>query len=137
MQDQTKLDAYGEFGRTFGVLVQVLDDLDDLNLLQQSVAVRDLSKINRSLPIVYAMQVIPQPQRLQLQTNLHLAEHEPRIGQEVFAFVEETGAVFFLMTEIKRLREQALKNLADSGATGPAFDILASLITGLGAFSTE
>lgn len=123
---------YGEFGRTLGVLVQVLDDLEDLNLLQHPLKTKDLKKIGRSLPVVFAKDVISEPQHLQLMQNLALAEKDPDLGNEIFNYLEQIGAVFFLITEIKRLREHALESLAASGASGQARDMLEVMVKKLG-----
>lgn len=131
-QDQVQLPIYGEFGRTLGVLVQVLDDLEDLNLLQHPLKTKDLKKIGRSLPVVFAKDVISEPQHLQLMQNLALAEKDPDLGNEIFNYLEQIGAVFFLITEIKRLREHALESLAASGASGQARDMLEVMVKKLG-----
>ena len=111
-QDQDRIIAFGEFGQALGVLIQILDDLEDLQRLRDSSKVTNFGQITRSLPMVYALQVLPLLLRDKLLQTLRIAEKDPGIGQYVFDLIEKSGAVIFLLAEIEHYKSLALERLS-------------------------
>lgn len=131
-QDPERVAAFGEFGQALGVLIQILDDLEDLQWLRDSSKAINMDQITRSLPMVYALQVLPSLLRDQLMQTLKLAEKDPGAGQSVFDLIEKSGAVFFLLAEISRYRTLALDKLSLANPDSAAGEILKNLVNQIG-----
>ena len=135
LQDQEKLSVFGELGFNLGILVQVLDDLDDLNSLLQPEKSRENRLLPRSLPFVYAFQVLPFSKREQVMRFLECGEGDIQTGQDLFNLIEESGATIYLLAQIDRYRSLALERLSLVACDGPARAMLEKLIRQLGSIN--
>ena len=131
-RDPDRIAAFGEFGHAFGILIQILDDLEDLHWLRDPSKVTNLDQITRTLPMVYALHVLPSPLCDQLMQTLKVAEREPVAGQKVFDLIEKSGAVVFLLAETGRYRTLAVDKLSLSNPDGTAGEILKNLVNQIG-----
>lgn len=131
-RDMNRISAFGEFGHALGILIQILDDLEDMQMLRDSSKVTNFDQISRSLPMVYALQVLPSHFRDQLIQTLRIAEKDPGVGQNVFDLIEQSGSVIYLLAEIEHYKSEALEKLSMAAEIGKAQDILRNLVRQLG-----
>ena len=134
-RDHDRITAFGEFGQALGVLIQILDDLEDLHWLRDSSKVTNFDQISRSLPMVYALQVFPSSLRDQLVQALKIAEKDPGAGQDVFDLIEQSGSVIYLLAEIEHYKSLGLEKLSMVAENGEAQDILENLVRQLGSLN--
>jgi geranylgeranyl diphosphate synthase type I len=126
--DKNKLDNFGFFGNHLGVLIQVLDDLDDLHGLSAASLPEKGNGIFHSLPVVYALDVSPKPTHKRLKECLHEASHDPQASLEAYKIIENSGVVLYIMTEIEHHKKKAHECLGLANPRSPAGEQLVELI---------
>jgi geranylgeranyl pyrophosphate synthase len=127
-QDWTCLEGYAAFGHHLGLLVQVLDDLEDFNSPKGTDSIPDFSINSRSLPLAYALEVYPEEKSLRLRNELRVSFQDHQAAQKIWDLIEESGAGMYMLVEIERQRSQALEALRHVDPLEPAGEQLASLI---------
>ncbi len=96
------LNGFREFGQMLGELLQVADDVSGLRMLS------DLSAGHRwTLPLAYAMTVLPPIERASLQAHLKAAPMSLDTEEEARRCILESGAGLYLAVEAARRRRQA------------------------------
>jgi geranylgeranyl pyrophosphate synthase len=118
------IEYYGQYGRHLGLLMQILDDLEDLQFLTQPAVPVEMEKLTRSLPVIYTMQMISPAAKEQLQTHLLNAPNDPQAAADAAHMIEENGAVIYLLSEIERNKGLAVDHLTKARAQSPAREIL-------------
>jgi geranylgeranyl pyrophosphate synthase len=131
-KNRQNIESYAQFGKYLGLLIQILDDLEELKTLTSSVSADRVDKIRRSLPMVYALNVYPPSSKEKLGLYLREAVRDPGAAKQAFQMIEGSGAVIYLLTEIERHRDLAVKSLMAAHARQPARDILTSFVNQLG-----
>lgn len=126
-----KLDLFRQFGEQVGVLVQIMDDLEDVKSPSGEHPKFKKGDINRSLPIVYALEVLTKTEGQQLRDCLKSAWKDPTKAQEALELVDRSGAVLYILTEIEAHRERALAALWETDPQLEAGEHLASMVTDL------
>jgi geranylgeranyl pyrophosphate synthase len=130
--DNKHLDGYYHYGLHIGFLIQVLDDLEDFRAPYRADASRRYASLRRSLPVVYALQVYPQPVGNQLNEYLHAADADSQAFDQAYQLIEKSGAVIYLLTEIERHKVQAMAALEQADPQPPAAEIMRAFLAGLG-----
>lgn len=123
-----ELEAYRRFGKNLGVLVQIRDDLEDIYLLRGLLTARQLAKVRRSLPVVYALEVAPPEKRNEITENLQASLQDPQAAGQVLRLIDQCGAALYIKIEIARHREQALAALEQAVPQPPAGELLATFL---------
>jgi geranylgeranyl pyrophosphate synthase len=129
--DKDRLDNFAGFGNHLGVLIQVLDDLDDLRGLSVTSQPQKSSVLFHSLPVVYALDVSPPHIRNKLRECLLEASHDPGASHQAYELIEGSGVVFYIMTEIERHKQIATDCLSQVEPRSPAGEKLGELISRL------
>lgn len=132
VQDAEIINAFGEFGQALGILIQILDDLEDLNGLVNNHLPTKFSLLSRSLPLVYALNVLPKTERELVRQILESHQSTTQDGMRLFEIVEESGAVLYLLAEIDHYRSFALEKLTQAVPAEPAREALEKLTRGIG-----
>ena len=126
--DPDTLLVYSQFGYHIGLLIQITDDLEDVFPPQGTGIHGQRSQFSRSLPVVYALDVLPQQQREQLELCLQVAPTNAEAAQEAVSLVDQSNAAAYVMIEIERHKLEALQNLERAKPHSPAGDALARMI---------
>jgi geranylgeranyl pyrophosphate synthase len=122
-QDETKLEKAHELGYYLGMLIQVQDDLADL-WPQQNKASDLHDRKGWSLPIAYAMTVLPPAAQQQLRHYLHQASEDTEAESAARELIVSSGAGLFLALKAKTCRlqaEAAVRQLTDDEVYGEKF----------------
>jgi geranylgeranyl pyrophosphate synthase len=90
----------GEFGELLGVLIQVLDDLEDFSELKQISQPMHQLNLVHSLPIVYALEVLPEQESGSLLALLDEPGSQEN-NEKVLSILDECGAGIFLLAQIQ------------------------------------
>lgn len=132
LKDPAQLDAYETFGSEIGLLVQVLDDLEEYQKQNDRQLPRLLSSGNkRSLPIVYALNMYPSSKQRLLLNSLNRAPQDHQMAQDAWNLIEASGAGLYVKIEIDRHHQKALDALDLAHPLSPARDELYSLVNAL------
>jgi geranylgeranyl pyrophosphate synthase len=103
-----------------------------MNLLTTGQPLRNLPEFFRTLPVLYALDVLPASQRERLRLLLSRAPDDPETARSAFQMIEECGAGLYLSTEIRRHKEKAASALKQADPISPAADALVSYLSDLG-----
>ena len=130
--DQRILGNFSRFGHHLGVLIQILDDLEDIQNLSGITLAEKSTGIFRSLPVAYTMDVSPPAVQIRLKECLSISSRDPQASQEAFELIEQSGVVLYLVTEIERHKQLANDYLERIGPPSSATEALAEFIRRLG-----
>jgi hypothetical protein len=129
--DPTILEGYRLFGQNLGILKQIKDDMEEVLLLNPSNVPQrseQLVKIRRSLPIVYALEVIPPDQKVWLIECLDNAPQNQESADEIVKLLDHCGAALYVSSEIHRYRNDALTALQRVSPLEPYHQFLIDLL---------
>jgi len=126
-----KLDNYYQFGEQVGILVQIMDDLEEVRRPDSELHKVLKPDIGRSLPVVYAREVLPEPERQGLRACLGSAWQDPVRARQALDLIDHSGAVLYTLTEIEAHRERALAALQETSPQQEAGKLLVSMVTEL------
>ncbi len=134
--DDERLLGFESFGHHFGMLIQLLDDLQDFQELQKDTG-RSIEpkSILRSFASAYAMDVFIGQERARLAGLLdQLASDsavKPQLETEILEMIERSGAALYLAIEVERHRSLALAALEQAQPAIPERDQLIALLPDL------
>lgn len=131
-KDEPRINHFGQFGAHLGLLMQILDDLEDLQFLTQPAAPISMQKLRRSLPVIYTLQMVPPEVKERLLASLQYAASNARAAEVSSQIIEASGAVIYLLSEIERHKKLAADQLTHANAQSPAREILFDYLERLG-----
>ncbi|HEX6291571.1 MAG TPA: polyprenyl synthetase family protein [Herpetosiphonaceae bacterium] len=121
------VDQLSEFGQTLGVLIQIGDDIDGLWAKHGQAS--DLLAGDRwTLPVAYAMSVLPAAERERLHRLLRATGTDSGAEAEARSQIVAAGAILYLTTEARRLHRQAHAALLQAVPRSAASDGLLRLL---------
>ncbi|MDO4435565.1 MAG: polyprenyl synthetase family protein [Cardiobacteriaceae bacterium] len=104
--------ALRDYGRLLGMSFQIMDDLLDYTGDPEKIGKAlgdDLAEGKPTLPLIRALNVLPEPKRLRLQSIIEQGEREAM--SEVLALLAETDALDYSLQTAKRLAQEAIQSL--------------------------
>ena len=122
------LDGFSQFGEHVGLLVQILDDLEEFRDLEILLRRGDQDSLSHALPIIYVREVCPSTVKDQLDDLLVQSGSVPGAIEKLYQLVESSGGVLYLLTELEKHRILAQEGLERAGAVQPAKQKLLSLL---------
>lgn len=130
-QDDAVLQAYGQYGLHLGLLIQIKDDLDDIRSPGNGKAPGQKPQLTGSLPYVYALEVLPQRQKMELEKAALRASQNSRAARRVIELIDESGASLYLKVEMNRCRSEALMALSRAFPQPGPGEVLSALVQSL------
>ncbi len=128
IKDEIILDAYAKFGCHLGLLVQIKDDLDEVSISRQTAVPGQKLQFKRSLPVVYALEVLPPEQSVLFQEYLRNAPSDPDAANNAIETLDAAGAAEYIRIEIERHKRLAWEALEIAQTNPSERDILAKYI---------
>jgi geranylgeranyl pyrophosphate synthase len=122
------LEGYSQFGEHAGLLVQILDDLEELRDLEKGLLQGGLAGLSHALPVIYVREVCPAPVKARFDDLLSRSALNPGDAREILEIVESSGGALYLLSELERHHNLALEGLQRSGAIQPAQGRLVALL---------
>jgi geranylgeranyl pyrophosphate synthase len=122
------LTEYAQYGHHLGLLIQITDELEDVRPSPESVNPGQRQSFVRSLPVVYALEVLPAAQAERLSSLLPLVKTNPEVALEALELVDQSRASAYLLTMIELHKKNALVALEKVNARTPAKEQLIDLI---------
>jgi geranylgeranyl pyrophosphate synthase len=127
-----KLDFYNSFGLHLGILIQIMDDLEDWHaVIHHHESQPIVDRISNTLPIIYANEVLPEKELETLNGLISGSREDERRLSDLIELVDDTGASVYILAEMQKqfeLAEQALNStVGEEEATGLLHYLLDSL----------
>lgn len=129
--DREILHGYGTYGLHMGLLIQVMDDLDDVRRLRGLLPARQKKKIQASLPYIYAIEMNPANTRERLASSLAATDQSQQAVDDLVSQLDECGAALYVSAEMEHQRLTALQGLERAAPASPAKEALVRLISDL------
>jgi geranylgeranyl diphosphate synthase type I len=118
--DRDVIEAYRGFGWSLGIAFQLNDDL--LGIWGDAQATgkepSDLAKHKKTLPVIYALERAPAPDRERLRAILNLAEPSSVEIAEGRAILDGCGAREYTRERARAERDEALRRIESAGVVG-------------------
>ena len=125
------IEGLGQFGLHLGLLLQILDDLQDFKELSESHRLANPRSLSRSLPAVYMREVGSPQARERFDALLPQAHANPAAVAELVEIIEQNGGVLYLLIELEKHYDLALAGLDAAGAPSLAREALVSALNQL------
>lgn len=129
--DKAVIGFYGTFGRHLGLLLQIMDDLDDWHTCKVSDQVWDLKWLSKSLPATYACEVLPEKKVNELRNCLDQRMNDSDSVTDALYLIADSGAELYLYTEIEKNYTLAQGALREATPEPAAEKALISLLDSL------
>ena len=127
IDDSARIDLFGQFGYYLGILIQIGDDME--GLWPKAGGRSDLAAQRRgTLPVAYAMHVVPPEQSSRLSQCLETAPVDASAEVEARRQIIESGAALYLTIEAEQRRHLAETALRAAAPPSPARDELLLLL---------
>jgi geranylgeranyl pyrophosphate synthase len=126
---EAQLRAYEKFGAHLGILVQIADELAEVLPASPGGVHGQLKGMGRSLPVLYALEVLPVKQQAFLLALLEEAPENPNAAREALATLDESRAGMYILAEQEKHIRLARKALKAAAPIQPAYDGLSSIIS--------
>jgi len=131
-RDDSRIESFSRFGYHLGILIQMLDDLEDLDSNNLIGLISNRAQVYSTLPFVYAMEVSDQDERQQINSYIDSESFDEQLASELIRLLDELGTGIFIHAEMQKHREKALEALDKANPTNPAKDLLTTKLGELG-----
>jgi geranylgeranyl pyrophosphate synthase len=132
LNDELRLNAFETFGNEIGILIQILDDLEEFQFDQKEIpSILSLKENSLSLPLSYAFTILPEEPRLKLLEKIEQANHDASAVQSVLDTLDQIGVAAYVSMELTRHAALAQEALAQAYPIEPFRGILADIVKGL------
>jgi geranylgeranyl diphosphate synthase, type I len=126
-EDPVRVRAYAAFGRYYGMARQLINDAWDI---WGEGASQDLFNGRRTLPVVYALSVMREERREQLQRLLVLSRESAEHHDQVRTLLATAGSARYAALMVWLYQQRARKHLAAASPQGSAGRELRVLLDG-------
>ncbi len=112
LTDAERLDGFETFGKEIGILVQILDDLEEYQINHTDGKLSfNLTDNSLSLPLSYAFSMLPEEQWLTLSKDIQQAKLDAKAVQSVTKVLDHIGVASYINMELSRHAGLALEAL--------------------------
>lgn len=130
--DPEILEAYSQFGMHVGMLVQIKDDLDDIRPVNGKTGYGQRPQLLRSLPYLYALNVLTPPERDLLRRYAKTASRNKRYADKTIQLIDRAGTSLYVTVELIKHVELARQALKRANPNPDADRLLSELLDKLG-----
>ncbi len=130
-KNSTNVKAYGDYGYHLGLLVQIIDDLEDFNRLIEKKLKPGSQDLQKSLAVVYGKDVLPETDKQKLERIIQIPYLSAEEIDALINLLDECGTGLYLLAEVERQSQHALSLLASAHPAASAGDNLEKLIKDL------
>jgi len=129
--DHLKVNGYSKYGFHLGLMLQIIDDLEDFQYLSKPIENSIPNTIKNSLAVAYAYDVLPATIRDEL-TQLLVYESFRQLQRDTLIdILEDCGAGLYILAELEKHYELSLSSLLEVRPLSPAKGELEALIHSL------
>jgi geranylgeranyl pyrophosphate synthase len=131
-EDASRIENFCKFGYHLGILIQILDDLEDLDPQNFRDLFSNPAQLYRTLPFVYALEVSSQEELEMLESYFESEIMDEHLSSEVTGLLDKCGAGIYIHAEIQKHQERAIGALFEANPFSPAKEILTAKLEELG-----
>ena len=133
LNDMKRLTGFETYGREIGILIQILDDLEEFQINRNDGKLfLNFTASSLSLPLSYAFTILPQEQQSLLAENIKQARFDSNAVQSILNALDQIGIPTYISVELSRhasLALEALERARPNDATrGTLEDLIKTLI---------
>jgi geranylgeranyl pyrophosphate synthase len=126
--DVDRLEGYRKFGHHLGILIQILDDLEEIKPSVPGRLVDLPMNFAKTLPAVFALEVTQPPIRDELLESLRASHQDHQSYRKALSLIDQIGAVLYIESEIERHRFEARAGLDQANPNSPEKELLLSIL---------
>lgn len=126
--DPDKINSYSDYGFQLGMMLQILDDMEDLKPAFDPENPILVDGIDCSLAVAYALDVLPDDQGYQLLNWIKSGSQDNNTVNNVITILDGCGATLYVQAELDRHRNLGLTFLEKAGSDSPASTQLAEFL---------
>jgi len=131
VSDPLKIKAYSDYGYHLGLMLQIIDDLEDLQVFMQTGEIATPKFLDRSLAIAYAGNVLPESANKELTQLRHITSPNEKIGDKLIDMLDECGAGLYMVAELEKHFDLGMASLFEARPAQPAGEDLEAIIQAL------
>ena len=117
--DPDKINSYSDYGFQLGIMLQILDDMEDLKSAYDPENPILVDGIDCSLAVAYALEVLPDDEGHQLLSWIKSGSQEIKTVNNVIPLPNRCGATLYLRAELDRHRNLGLTSLKNTKSDSP------------------
>ena len=129
--DPDKIYGYSDYGFQLGIMLQILDDMEDLKPAYDPENPYLEDGIGSSLGVAYALEVLPDDQGHQLLDWIDSGSKDSSTVNNVMTILGGCGATLYVQAELDRHRNLGLTSLEKAGPDFPAAPELAEFLNSM------
>jgi geranylgeranyl pyrophosphate synthase len=126
-----RIAEFGRFGYHLGMIIQVLDEMEDWHVLTTGGDTSGIKKLSSSLPILYTFHVVPEAIQFDLKKKIEEFTKDAKVVDDIVCEVNRNGATVYILTELERHNHLARTALQNAEPEPSAGDKLLSLLNRL------
>ena len=126
--DKVKVNAYSDFGFHLGLMLQILDDLEDFQIFLESRDNATPGILRKSLAIAYADSVLAETEKNKLTQLIQSDSPQSELGDELIDLLDGCGAGLYMVAALERHYDLGIASLAEADPRSPAGKNLEDLI---------
>lgn len=131
-RDTSRIACFSKFGYHLGILIQILDDLEDLDPHNLPDLFSNRAQVYCTLPLVYAMEVSAQEERQQLESYVKSDSIDDQVSSEIIGLLDKLGTGIYIFAEIQKHQKLAIEALLEADPISPAKELLTAKLEELG-----
>ena len=129
--DMQKVKSFSEYGFNLGLMLQILDDLEDFQLLLESKESASRITLDRSLAAAYASDVLPDTTKDELKQLVRPGSSGAGELDKLIEILDDCGAGLYMVAELEKHYDLGIACLSEADPLSPAGEELESMIRGL------
>lgn len=128
IDDPEKIKCYSDFGFHLGLMLQILDDIEDLEPLF-SLEDRGLPiNVQKSLAMAYAFDVLPESDKIELKEWINTTPREQQIDESIAEMLNQSGVGLYMLAEMEKQFDFGMIALEMASPSSPAGERLETLM---------
>ncbi len=128
VEDPEKIKCYSDFGFHLGLMLQILDDIEDLQPLFSSEDRELPINIQKSLAMAYAFDVLPETDRTELIERINTKPREQQRDESIAEMLDQCGAGLYMLAEVEKQFNFGMIALEMASPSSPAGERLETLM---------
>lgn len=129
--DSQKVKSFSEYGFHLGLMLQILDDLEDFQLLLESKEGASRISLARSLAAAYASDVLPDETKDEFIQLARSDSPQKGMGDKLIGMLDDCGAGLYMLTELEKHFDLGMASLVEAQPASPAGEKLEGIIRAL------
>jgi geranylgeranyl pyrophosphate synthase len=129
--DPLKVKAYSDYGFHLGLMLQIVDDLEDFQILLNSGEIASPRSMERSLAATYAHDVLPDETKDEFIQLTRSDSAQKEMGDKLIGMLDDCGAGLYMLAELEKHFDLGLASLVEAQPAPPTGEKLEAIIRAL------